>query len=102
MFQLGYLQVFLVFAPVAMCARLTRNPATAIVLAVGLGLYVSWRLIARADVPPGNGLALQILLSRAVGDGLCVWFYQRGGVWVASWIGLVVHLRHLPALLAVH
>jgi hypothetical protein len=34
-----------------------------------------------------------------LGAGLSVWFYQRGGVWVAWWIALGLHLRHLAPLL---
>lgn len=98
LFQLAFLQLFLLFAPVALCTRLFSDRRVAISLTVSLGLYVSWRNLTHSDADPSPWLIAQILLTRALGDGLAVWFYQRGGVFVAWWIALVLHLRHLVLL----
>jgi hypothetical protein len=98
LFQLAFLQLFLVFTPVAVCARIFRDSRVAILLGVGLGLYVGWRLLGRVETQPSLMLATQILLSRSVGDGVAIWFYQRGGLWLSWWMGLILHLRHLAWL----
>lgn len=99
LFQLAFLQLFLLFAPVALCARLFRDRRVAIGAVVALGLYINWRLLDRQPDAVTTALAAQILLGRAATDACAVWFYQRGGVFIGWWIGLLVYLRHLPGLL---
>lgn len=99
LFQMAFWQLFLLCAPTALCARLFRDRRAAVVLVVGLGLYTGWQMIARHAEGPSAALTQQILLGRAVGDGLSVWCYQRGGLPAAWWIALVLHLRLLPGLL---
>ena len=99
LFQLAYLQLFLLFAPVAVCSRLVRDRSVAFVLVVALGLYVSWRTLQRSGADVTGALALEVLLARAIGDAAAVWFYQRGGVFIVWWIAALVHLRHLGVLL---
>lgn len=99
LFQLAFLQLFLLFAPVALCARLFRDRRAALLLVVGLGLYLNWQVLGRHPGVASPALIAQILLARAVGDALAVWFYQQGGALVAWWIAALLHLRHLPGLL---
>jgi hypothetical protein len=100
LFQLSFLQLFLLLAPVALCSRLFRDRRAAMGIAVLLGLYVTWRALARSEADPSPALVLQVLLARALSDGFAVWFYQRGGVFVSWWIAIVVHARHLLLWLA--
>ena len=99
LFQLGFMQLFLVFAPVAVCARLFARREAGPVAVVLLGLYVCSRLLDRAQGAHATSLTALIVLGRAVGDGATAWVYQRGGLWPAWWLALLVHSRHLAYLL---
>jgi hypothetical protein len=57
----------------------------------------SKRQIASVALP--GGLLMWLATFTAISGSLSVYFYLRGGVFLASWFGLVMSARHLLLLL---
>lgn len=98
LFDAGFAQLFLCFAPFAYFARVSSNPFLAAAATVGLGLLVAalrlWGLPAAVPLPT----AAAALAARGAAAACCVWAYREGGVLLALWWALLLDLRLLAAL----
>jgi len=95
LFTLTFLQLFLMFAPFAWAMRLFRNEKIATWLTVAI-IALVFALKANTYSPPLPALMLaQLLVLRIASGFLAVWFYLRGGIFLAWWIGLIIEARHL-------
>jgi hypothetical protein len=96
LFVLGFLQLFLTFAPFDWWMRLCRNETASLLLTalVGTGV-VALKLDAKhIDLPAIWWIIL--LTAKFIGGGLTVLFYLRGGLLLAWWWALLIECRHLP------
>ncbi len=98
LFDLAFMQLFLVFAPFAWLIRLSRNRAAAITGTVLFGVLVLGlkAQLSPAPFPPSLGVPLVVL--RIVLGLLSVIFYLRGGVLLVWWWIFVIDARHLLTL----
>jgi len=95
LFTLFFAQMFLLFAPFAWAMRLFRNEKVATWLTVAF-IALVFALKANTYSPPLPALILTRLLFLRIASGfLAVWFYLRGGIFLAWWIGLIIESRHL-------
>jgi len=95
LFGLAFTQLFLLFAPVAWALRLFRNENVALWLTVFFNVFL---LILRTQVSPRpfpHGLFMELFALHVVMGYLGVWFYLRGGIFLASWLSLLIEARHL-------
>jgi len=99
LFNLGLVQLYLVFAAFAWFMRLFQNIRMAALLTVLFGVFV---LVIKSHASPSpmpTGLLAGLLVSRVAMGSLSVYFYLRGGVLLAWWWGLLLQSRHLWTLL---
>jgi hypothetical protein len=99
LFSLAFTQMFLVFAPSAWLMRLSGTPWIAIPLTVMFGVCVAVLRNHSSLSPMGGELMTKLMLLRAVGSLLCLYFYWRGGALLAWWVSLLILSRHLAHLL---
>ena len=95
LFSLGFTQLFLVFAPFAWCVRLFRSTETAAVLTVLFGVFVLVVKHYHSPTPAPAMLFAELLLVRAIAGALSVYFFLRGGLFLALWCDLLVQSRYL-------
>ena len=95
LFLLGFAQLFGLFAPFALWARLVRRPELAGVLTVALGVFVFSLKLAAARTPPPPPLLWELVALRLVGGALATFFYVQGGLPLAWWLALLIQARHL-------
>jgi len=95
LFTLSFLQLFLMFAPFAWAVRLFRNQKVATWLTVAL-IGLVFALKANTYSPPLPAMILvELLVLRIVSGFFAVWFYLRGGIFLAWWIALLIEARYL-------
>lgn len=95
LFSLSFTQLFLLFAPFAWAIRLFRNERVATWLTVALNVLV---LALKSNSSPTTlpvPLLLELLILRIAFGYCAIWFYLRGGIFLAWWLGLLVEARHL-------
>lgn len=95
LFSLSLNQLFLVFAPVAWLMRLSRRRSVAVALTVlfDVSLLLLKSHWSAEPFPPT--LLVTLVAVRLGLAGLAVGFYLHGGVWLATWLALLVQARHL-------
>lgn len=95
LFTLSFVQLFLMFAPFAWAVRLFRNQKVATWLTVAL-IGLVFALKANTYSPPLPAMILvELLVLRIVSGFFAVWFYLRGGIFLAWWIALLIEARYL-------
>jgi len=99
LFTLAFNQLFLVFAPLAWLARLGARTTLAAALTVLFGGMLLLLKMGASPEPLPAALLTVMLAARLMRSLLSVTFYLQGGVWLASWFGLIVQARLLPGLL---
>jgi hypothetical protein len=97
-FHLAFVQLFLVFAPMAWLLRLTGNRMVAATATVLFGVGVLAAKVHSSPLPVSLGLWLPWLAATAGLQVLSLFFYLRGGVILVWWFGLVIESRLLPYL----
>jgi len=95
LFTLSFNQLFLLFAPFAWAMRLFRNEKVATWVIVALGVLVL-ALKTNASPQPQSALLILALGTLQIGSAFFgVWFYLRGGIFLAWWLALLIEARHL-------
>jgi hypothetical protein len=99
LFNLGFSQLFLCYAPVAFFLRLFRLPVAAVGLTIvfGLGLLAAQLNTLDIDLEPGFLLGLYLL--RAGFGGIAALLFFRGGLLGAATWTMLLECRLLPGLL---
>lgn len=100
LFGLSFESLFLCFAPFAFFVRLCQAPRAAAVLTVLWGLCVMYLKIDSSHTPLSPGLTAGLTLVRLGVASLSVFFYLRGGLWLALYWMFWLHARHLLMFLA--
>ncbi len=95
LFNLGFTQLFLVFAPFAWMFRLSGRKEFAITFTVIFGVVVLLIRNHSAHARLPLGLAAGLVLVRVASGILSIYFYLRGGILLVSWWGLLMHSRLL-------
>lgn len=95
LFALAFTQLFLLFAPVAWSMRLFKNEKVAIWFTVSLSIFLLILKTQASPKPFPHALFIELFVLRVVMGYLAVWFYLRGGIFLAWWLGLLVEARHL-------
>jgi hypothetical protein len=98
LFNLAFNQLFLLFAPLAWCARVFHRRWIAIVLTVLFGALVMVFRTLSGPTPMPASLLLVLVFVRIIAGLMAVWFYLRGGVLLVWWWGFLLQIRHLPDL----
>lgn len=98
LFHLSFLQLFLVFAPVAWLLRLFENATAAMIGTVIFGVAVMAMNIHSSPRPLPSGLLVPWLLVAVFRQAASVYFYLRGGLLLAWWWGLIIETRLLLEL----
>ncbi|MBI5595990.1 MAG: hypothetical protein HY928_07870 [Elusimicrobia bacterium] len=98
LFDAGFVQLFLCFAPMAYFARVSSNPFLAGAATVGFGLLVAALRLKGLPAPVPFLTAAAVLAVRGVSAACCVWAYREGGVLLTLWWTLLLDLRLLAAL----
>jgi hypothetical protein len=99
LFNLGFSQLFLCYAPMAFFLRLFRQPAVAVGLTVlfGLGLLAAQLDVVGFELEPRFVLGLYLL--RALFGGIAALLFLRGGLLPAATWTLLLECRLLPGLI---
>jgi hypothetical protein len=98
LFDLAFLQLFLIFAPFAWLVRLFRNPKIALVLTVAFGVAVLALKVHSSPTPVPASLLASLLVTRILGGFLVLWFYLRGGILLVWTYAFLIEARHLLSL----
>jgi hypothetical protein len=102
LFNLAFVQLFLVFAPLAWLMRLTQNRSLAILLTVLGGVGILALKIRSLPTTYSPTLLAALVIFRIVFGFFSVFFYWRGGVLLAWWWVMLVEARHLFTLPGSH
>ena len=102
LFGLAFNQLFLVFAPFAWFVWVFQRRWIAVLLTILFGVFVTVIKRRTAATPPAPALFAALLMVRVIGGFLSVYFYLRGGLWLAWWWSLLLQARHLPDLIGGH
>lgn len=95
LFTLSFNQLFQLFAPFAWAMRLFRNEKVATWVVVALGVLLL-ALKTNASPLPLSGRLILALAALQIASGFFgVWFYVRGGIFLAWWIAFLMEARHL-------
>ena len=98
LFNLAFMQLFLVYAPFAWLIRLFQNRSVAIILTVLFGVVVLGLKVRSAATPVPSGLLAMLVILR-IGSGiLSVLLYLRGGALLAWWWAGLIEARYLLTL----
>jgi hypothetical protein len=98
LFIIGFTQLFLLFAPFAWAMRLFRNETAATWVTVAINVLVL-ALRSNSSPTPLPGLLILVMVgSRIACAYFGVWFYLRGGIFLAWWITFLIEARHLLTL----
>ena len=95
LFQLAFVQLFLVFAPFAWSIRLVHHRATAAAITILLGVLVLMLKTQSSDVPLPASLFASLFILRIVLGLLMIALYLRGGVTLVWWCSFLIEARHL-------
>lgn len=98
LFALAFTQLFLVYAPFAWLIRLFRNEQIAVWLTVSFNVLLLILKTHSSPAPPPLSAFIELLALRITLGFFAVWFYLRGGILLASWLGFLVEARHLWGL----
>jgi hypothetical protein len=100
LFNLGFSQLFLCYAPMAFFLRLFRQPTAAVGLTVlfGLGLLAAQLDAVHIELHPRFVLRLYVLL--VLFGGIAALLFLRGGLLPAATWTLLLECRLLPGLIA--
>jgi hypothetical protein len=90
-FALFFIQLFLVFAPVAFFIRLFRKREAAMLLTLLFNAFVVMLKAAELHLP--HAVALQMLVIRILVVTIAVFFYLEGGVWTIWWMTLLIQAK---------
>jgi hypothetical protein len=94
-FNLAFIQLFLLYAPFDWAIRLFRNEQVALWITVTFGILV---LLLRNNSLPAElsaWLLTSLILFKITGIFFAVWFYLRGGIFLVWWMDLLLESRHL-------
>ena len=94
-FNLAFMQLFLLFAPFDWAIRLFRNEKVALWITAAFGILV---LLLRNNSLPAElsgWLLTALIISKIAGIFFGVWFYLRGGIFLVWWLDLLLESRHL-------
>jgi len=95
LFTLSFNQLFLLFAPFAWAMRLFRNETMATLVIVALGVLVLALKTSASPLPQSASLILALGAMQIASAFFGVWFYLRGGIFLAWWLALLIDARHL-------
>src|SRR6185312_2181354 len=95
LFTLSFNQLFLLFAPFAWAMRLFRNEKVATWVIVALGVLVLALKTNASPLPQSASLILALAVLQIASAYFGVWFYLRGGIFLAWWLALLIDARHL-------
>lgn len=95
LFTLSFNQLFLLFAPFAWAMRLFRNERVATWVIVAFGVLVLALKTDASPLPQSALLILALATLQIASAFFGVWFYLRGGIFLAWWIAFLVEARHL-------
>ena len=98
LFSLGLTQLFLIFAPFAWLVRMFKNRWLAAGLTALFGALVMALKVNSMAAPIPPWLVAALLTGRLGMAFLAVYFYWRGGVFLAWWWAFLFEARHLPNL----
>ena len=93
LFNLGFEQLFLIFAPFAWLMRLFQRKRAALTMTVLFGVFVLLVRNQTSKAPASSGLLLMLVAVRIVTGLLSVALFLRGGVWLVCWYSLLVQSR---------
>jgi hypothetical protein len=95
LFTLSFNELFLLFAPFAWAMRLFRNEKVATWMIVALGVLLLVLKTNASPLPLSTPLLLALALLQIASAFFSVWFYVRGGIFLAWWIAFLLEARHL-------
>jgi len=95
LFTLSFLQLFLLFAPFAWAMRLFRNETVATWVTVAFSVLVLAMKTNASPTPLPASLILALAVQRIVSGFFAVWFYLRGGIFLAWWLAFLIDARNL-------
>jgi hypothetical protein len=95
LFTLSFNQLFLLFAPFAWAMRLFRDERVATWVIVAFGVLVLALKTDASPLPQSALLILALATLQIASAFFGVWFYLRGGIFLAWWIAFLVEARHL-------
>lgn len=95
LFTLSFNQLFLLFAPFAWAMRLFRNEKVATWVIVALGVLVLALKTNASPQPQSAPLIAALVTVQIASAYFGVWFYLRGGIFLAWWIAFLIDARHL-------
>lgn len=95
LFHLGFVQLFLIFAPVAWLLRLFGNATAALIGTVIFGVAVMGLNIHSAPRPLPSAWIIPWFLMAVFRQTASVYFYLRGGLVLSWWCGLIIEARLL-------
>jgi hypothetical protein len=98
LFNLGFSQLFLIFAPFAWLLRLFQRIQSGVLLTVFFGLFVFAIKNHNSPTPFASGLLLGLVAFRVLAGLLAVYFFLRGGVLLVWWWVLLLQCRNLFSL----
>jgi hypothetical protein len=94
-FNLAFIQLFLLYAPFDWALRLFRHEKVALWITVAFGVLV---LLLRNNSLPtelSGWLLTAVIIFKIAGIFFAVWFYLRGGIFLMWWLQLLIESRHL-------
>ena len=95
LFTLSVAQLLLIFAPFAWAMRLFRNETAATWLTVALSVLVLGLKSNASAAPLPAAMMLALAVLQIVSAYCAVWFYLRGGIFLAWWLAFLIEARHL-------
>jgi hypothetical protein len=95
LFLLAFTQLFLLFAPYAWAVRLFRSEQIAIGFIVVFCAALWWHKMKSSPMQLAGPALVELLVLRVVQSLITVWFYLRGGIFLAWWLALLIETRHL-------
>jgi len=99
LFALAFTELFLLFAPFAWSMRLFRHEQIALWLTVAFNVFLLILKTRASPKPFPHTLFIDLLALRIVMGYFNVWFYLRGGIFLAWWLGFLIEARHLLGIL---
>jgi len=98
LFDLAFVQLFLIFAPFAWAIRLVHRKSIAVLLTVAFGVFVMLLKVSASPVPVTTELLVWLICARVAIGFIWVGLFLRGGVVLVWWCGYLIQLRHLVRL----
>ena len=95
LFHLGFVQLFLIFAPFAWLMRLSQRRSAATVMTVLFGVAVLLFRSHLGKAPPPAGLLLASVMIQLGSGFFSVFLFLRGGVLLVCWFSLLSQSRLL-------